>query len=252
MRIIPVIDLMHGQVVRGIAGRREHYRPIQSLLCDGSSPLTVGHAFRRIGFQDAYIADLDAIGGAEPDWASYRAILDSGLRLWVDAGVAGPPAAMKLAGYRHHGWRIDTLIVGLESLVDSRRLADIVNCVESNRLVFSLDLRGGRPIVACEQWRELPAEKVAEEVIGMGIRRMIVLDLARVGVDGGIGTLDLCRHLRTEFPALEIASGGGVRSLDDLRLLAAAGCHAALVASALHDGRITAEDAMKASTDGVV
>ena len=33
MRIIGVIDLMRGQVVGGVAGRRETYRPIQSQIC---------------------------------------------------------------------------------------------------------------------------------------------------------------------------------------------------------------------------
>ncbi|HVA49070.1 MAG TPA: HisA/HisF-related TIM barrel protein [Pirellulales bacterium] len=250
MRVIPVIDLMRGEVVRGVGGKRDQYRPIQSRLCEGSSPKAVGDAFRRLGFCEVYVADLDAIGGAEPDWTSYGALIGCGMKLWGDAGAAGPPALTKMMGYRHGGRCLDTLIVGLESLVDSGLLAESVALVGATRLVFSLDLRRGRPIVGCRQWRKLPAEKIAEEAVGMGIQRMIVLDLARVGVDGGVGTLDLCRRLRREFPALEITSGGGVRSLDDLRLLADAGCDAALVASALHDGRIAAEDAIKATTDG--
>jgi phosphoribosylformimino-5-aminoimidazole carboxamide ribotide isomerase len=41
-------------------------------------------------------------------------------------------------------------------------------------------------------------------------------------------------------PFLEIISGGGVRGPRDLQALAAAGADAALVASALHDGRLSA------------
>jgi phosphoribosylformimino-5-aminoimidazole carboxamide ribotide isomerase len=71
---------------------------------------------------------------------------------------------------------------------------------------------------------------------------MIVLDLAQVGMGQGVGTEPLCRALRSLAPELEIIAGGGVRSLADLRSLAAAGCNAALVASALHDGRLTPQD----------
>jgi phosphoribosylformimino-5-aminoimidazole carboxamide ribotide isomerase len=71
---------------------------------------------------------------------------------------------------------------------------------------------------------------------------MIVLDLAQVGVDAGISTLELCRHLHDTHPSVEIISGGGVRHVDDLTQLASAGCDAALVASALHDGRLTTDD----------
>jgi phosphoribosylformimino-5-aminoimidazole carboxamide ribotide isomerase len=67
---------------------------------------------------------------------------------------------------------------------------------------------------------------------------MIVLDLAQVGMGQGVGTLPLCRELRCLDADLQIIGGGGVRSLADLRSLSAAGASAALVASALHDGRL--------------
>jgi phosphoribosylformimino-5-aminoimidazole carboxamide ribotide isomerase len=75
----------------------------------------------------------------------------------------------------------------------------------------------------------------------LGVRRMIVLDLARVGVGEGVGTEDLCRQMRAADQNLEIIAGGGVRGRDDLKRLADAGCDAALVASALHDGRIATD-----------
>ncbi len=240
MRIIPVIDLMRGDVVRGVGGKRDQYQPIRSLLCEGSSPQAIGDAFRRLGFGEAYLADLDAIGGAEPDWSAYDVLLDCGLRLWVDAGAAAAEHVAALASYRHGGRALDSLIVGLESLADDRDLPPIINSVGPSRLVFSLDLRAGVPITRSPRWQSLRAEAIADGAVEAGIRRMIVLDLARVGVDEGVGTLPLCRHLRQKLPSLEITSGGGVRSFDDLRLLSDAGCDAALVASALHDGRIVA------------
>jgi phosphoribosylformimino-5-aminoimidazole carboxamide ribotide isomerase len=69
-----------------------------------------------------------------------------------------------------------------------------------------------------------------------------VLDLAGVGMDAGVAALALCRQLRQKHPQLELISGGGVRGREDLHALAEAGCNAALVASALHDGRLTAGD----------
>ncbi len=44
------------------------------------------------------------------------------------------------------------------------------------------------------------------------------------------------------MPGVTLLAGGGVRNADDLRRLKASGCDAALVATALHDGRITAAD----------
>jgi phosphoribosylformimino-5-aminoimidazole carboxamide ribotide isomerase len=47
---------------------------------------------------------------------------------------------------------------------------------------------------------------------------------------------------------MELTSGGGVRGRDDLAALADAGCDAALVASALHDGQLTVSDIQQIQT----
>ena len=78
-----------------------------------------------------------------------------------------------------------------------------------------------------------------------GIRTFIVLDLARVGARAGPET-EPARRLRARLPDAEIVLGGGVRDRDDLRALAAAGYHAALVGTALHTGVLGAADLVSA------
>src|SRR5712692_317964 len=97
MRVIPVMDIMNGVVVRGIGGRREEYRPIVSQLTSSVLPLEVAQAFReQLGFSEIYLADLDAIAGAEPAWKIYRDIQLLGCRLWVDAGIRDVARALDL------------------------------------------------------------------------------------------------------------------------------------------------------------
>jgi phosphoribosylformimino-5-aminoimidazole carboxamide ribotide isomerase len=242
MRIIPVIDLMGGVVVRGVAGKREDYRPMASKLCDEPTPAAVGAALVRFGFCEAYLADLDAIAGMEPDWTAYRRLMECGLKLFVDAGAGTRDRVAPLANFRHEGQPLESVIVGLETMASEADLAAAVAIVTPRRLIFSLDLRGGLPITRIPEWKNLSAEAIAEKAVGLGLRRIIVLDLAQVGVNAGVSTSELCQMLRECHPSLEIISGGGVRTVDDLTQLARAGCDAALVASALHDGRLTAAD----------
>src|SRR4051794_10759704 len=62
MRVIGVIDVMGGVVVRGVGGRRSEYRPVASSLCASAAPLDVAEAFRReCGIGELYLADLEAI-----------------------------------------------------------------------------------------------------------------------------------------------------------------------------------------------
>jgi phosphoribosylformimino-5-aminoimidazole carboxamide ribotide isomerase len=234
MRVIPVIDLMAGRVVRGIAGRRETYRPIESRLAESSDPLDVALAFReRLGLSTVYLADLDAISGAEPAWRTYAALAELGMHLWVDAGIRDMQRAdrLQVAG-------VDTVVAGLETVPGGHMLAGLVEILGAERLVFSLDLKAGEPLGDSAAWEKADARGIAARVLDVGVRRMIVLDLARVGMGDGLGTEILCGWLRRRDPALELVAGGGVRHFDDLTRLAEAGIDAVLVASALHDGRI--------------
>ncbi len=238
MELIPVIDLLRGEVVRGIAGQRETYRPIESLLAPDARPATVAKAFAAMGLKTCYVADLDAIAGASPDWQAYQAISQAGLEIWIDAGVRDERRARELATFSHHGEMLARIIVGLESLSRPDTLTRIIETHGTERVIFSLDLRHGQPIALAEQWRRFDALAIADTVIAAGVNQLLVLDLGAVGVYGGPATLSLCSALRSQYAQLTIISGGGVRCEEDLDAFANAGCDFTLVASALHDGRI--------------
>jgi phosphoribosylformimino-5-aminoimidazole carboxamide ribotide isomerase len=235
MRIVGVLDLMGGVVVRGVGGRRETYRPVVSALCPSSpEPLAVAGALRQaFGVDELYLADLDAIAGAAPAWAVYERLRRAGFRLWVDAGVREEQQGLALAEAG-----VETVVAGLETVAGPEMLAALAEKL-GRRLVFSLDLRGGMPL---RQWGSSDAWDVAGEAIRQGVCRLLVLDLARVGEGQGTGTEDLCARLVEAHPDVEVAAGGGVRGRADLRRLRDAGVAAVLVASALHDGKLTRAD----------
>jgi phosphoribosylformimino-5-aminoimidazole carboxamide ribotide isomerase len=231
MDVIPVIDLKCGVVVRGIAGRRSEYRPVVSRLTASASPRDVAAAFReKFGFTELYVADLDAIGGETPDYRTCNQLHELGFTLLVDAGVREIDRVRSLASAGIAG-----IVLGSETVPGLDPVRQACNLVGADRLVFSLDLRDGKPL-GC--WSDEP-ERLAGRVIDLGIPRLIVLDLARVGMSGGTGTEDLCRRLAKSHPQTKIIAGGGVRDADDLARLQEIGVRGVLVASALHDGRLT-------------
>lgn len=229
---------MHGVVVRGVAGRRESYRPVESRLCTTADPLDVAHAFRsQLGIGDLYVADLDAILAEAPNRTVWQALADAGFTLWIDAGIRSVEDAK---GVLESG--AGAVVVGLETLPGPSLLQRL--CVECTpeRVVFSLDLKAGRPMGELASWRSPDPFRIAEEAVETGVRRLIVLDLAGVGVSAGPTCLDLCRRLRTSFPELELITGGGVRGMADLEILRECRIDGALVATALHQGSLTREE----------
>jgi phosphoribosylformimino-5-aminoimidazole carboxamide ribotide isomerase len=238
MHIIPVLDLKAGHIVHARAGRRQDYQPIVSSLTRSSQPVEVAQAFReRFRFAELYLADLDAIAGAPPDLATYMALQSLGFRLWVDAGVRDTATATPLLKAR-----MDHIIAGLETVAGPQALSAIGLQIGTERVVFSLDLKDGQPLGDRSFWPQMDAWSIATEAVAIGIQQIIILDLARVGGQGGTGTEDLCKRLASQYPDVEIVAGGGVRNRTDLQRLQACGVRAALVASALHNGQLRPED----------
>lgn len=238
MRIIPVLDLMQGCVVRGVGGRREEYRPIRSRLTDSHDPLDVAAALHEhFGLREFYVADLDAIQGLSRQLQDVQKLRSTGYELLVDAGVRSTDHVDEL--FRSGASRV---IAAQETLAGAAALRRILQGAGVERVLFSLDLQSGRLLGPAAGWEsDTPLDR-ALEAIECGAASLIVLDLAGVGVKGGVPTLELCRRVRGEAPRVELITGGGVRHRDDLCRLRDAGVDGVLVASALHDGSLSRDD----------
>jgi phosphoribosylformimino-5-aminoimidazole carboxamide ribotide isomerase len=235
LHIIPVLDIQNGLVVRGIAGQRESYRPIVSKLTSSAQPMDVARAFRHhFDLSELYVADLDAIRGKPAALETYRALRTDHFRLWVDAGLRTCADAEPLAQAE-----VETIVAGLETLAGPEELRRLVDHHGAERVLFSLDLKGGEPLGSRTTWRGTDSWGIAVEAIACGVRWLLLLDMARVGVGQGTGTEELCARVAGECADVRLVAGGGVRDVEDLRRLRECGAWGALVASALHDGQLT-------------
>lgn len=241
MELIPVLDLQHGGAVHARRGAREQYQPVDSVLAPGApgNPLALGRAYRELSAAQCYLADLDAIQGRPTQYDLIRRLAHPvsgfGPELLVDAGLEDPAEVEPLvaAGAR-------TLVAGLESLPDFGALGEIVRAAGSTPVVFSLDLMLGKPVrrrTGRIATQEAVALELGARAADAGCRAVLVLDLATVGSEDGPRNLDLIDGLKRML-GLPVYTGGGVRSVNDLRALAEVGCDAVLVGTALHTGRL--------------
>jgi len=238
LRVIPVLDLRAGRAVLAHGGRRETYAPVHSLLVPGGAAgdsLALARAYRdTLDCDEWYVADLDALAGGAVQGALVRALADLGGRLLVDAAVATAERARQVVADG-----AARVVVGLETLPSFDVLAAIAWAIGPERVAFSLDLREGVPLVEA-RLSGTPRELVSAAVTA-GARVIVVLDLARVGSGRGVDSV-LVRGLRRAHPHVELLAGGGIGTARELERLAAAGLDGALVATALHDGRIKRDD----------
>lgn len=247
MQIIPVLDLAGGVAVHAQAGDRSRYAPLESGLAPGrvGDPVALLRAFHAsLGIHECYVADLDAIQGGAIQRTLLRELAEfhTGFAgaLLVDAGTYLPEGALELLSCG-----ASEVVVGLETLRAFADLTAIVKTVGQSHVVFSLDLRLGNPILhGAMQDAQGPgpdALHLAEQAISAGVSTLLLLDLGRVGTGCGVD-LGMLESLRRRLPNTRLLAGGGVLTRRDLERMRDAGCDGALVASAIHNGRLSAAD----------
>jgi HisA/HisF family protein len=237
MRVVGVIDLKGGTAVHAVRGERERYRPVSSVIGgDDGDALALARGFRdELGLAELYVADLDAIVGEGENNASIGALARD-VRVMVDAGVSNSARARALLRLGAH-----RVIVGTETLSGPDALDRLLAELPDGAVILSVDLRDGRALSPDPQLAGLPALDAMARLHRAGLREAIVLDLARVGSGAG-PDVALIAEIHAAFPDLELLAGGGVRDVEDLRALEAAGAAGALVATALHRGVIGARE----------
>src|SRR4029077_19990338 len=124
--------------------------------------------------------------------------------------------------------KLGHLVVGSESQQDTALMRQLW---QHDRVVLSLDFR--------DQAFQGPSALLRETASWP--RRLIVMTLGRVGSGAGPDVDRLCA-IRATAGGRDIYAAGGVRDGADLATLKREGISGALVATSLHDGRLTGGD----------
>jgi phosphoribosylformimino-5-aminoimidazole carboxamide ribotide isomerase len=227
MEIVPVIDLKGGAVVRAKHGDRPSYRPIETPLSATSDALDVVAGLLSLHlFRTLYVADLDAIEASGDGGPILDRVAEKfpELALWVDNGCSDRRMAERFLAKRPHA----SLVLGSESQRDT----GLVRALRRHpRTILSLDFRGNR---------FLGPERLLAEPDNWP-DRVILMTLARVGSGAG-PDLDRFDEIRRRAGSRSIYLAGGLRDGGDLAAVKACGAAGILVASALHDGRLSAAE----------
>ena len=212
---------MAGVAVHARRGERERYAPVDSVLCPSAAPVAMLDAMLNFfPFDTIYIADLDAIrrvGNHDAIIASMAKRFPS-VQFWIDAGISDM-AALREFSNRHNA----VAVIGSESL----RELDLLNSSPSN-IALSIDMKDG----------EFLGQREIFDRADWWPERILAMNLSRVG--SGVGPdLALIQALQQRRLDASIYAAGGVRNADDLQALSGINAAGALIATALHEGRLS-------------
>ncbi|NYT01014.1 MAG: hypothetical protein GKB99_04755 [Methanocellales archaeon] len=230
MIIIPVMDIKSGIVVHAKAGDRKKYGPINSVLTASTNPIEVANEFKKLGARELYIADLDAIEKRCSNLGLVSEIKKLGFDILLDSGISIARDAKDLSD-------VGDVVVGTETLKSLDELAKMTAMCE---IVLSIDFKGDNLLTRMDEFVGLGAKDIIKIFSSYDIKKIIYLDLKRVGTSCGMVEERIEKMVRsTSIPLLV---GGGINDISDIRRMEKIGVSGVLVATAIHNGKITKED----------
>jgi phosphoribosylformimino-5-aminoimidazole carboxamide ribonucleotide (ProFAR) isomerase len=198
----------------------------------------VAQQLARDGARWVHFVDVDrAYGQGENRALARRFLAEAGLRVQVGGALASAAAIAEMLA-----WGATRVVIGAAAAADPELVAELLGRHGPERLAVGIDAREGRvaPRGSGTLLALTPLE-LARRVGALGARTVIYADAAR---DGTLAGPDLDGARAIAALGLDVIASGGVRSLDDLQRVRAAGLAGAIVGRALHEGRFTLVEAL--------
>jgi len=232
--VIPAVDVSGGRIARITAGDPA------SLERVAGDPEEMVRAWIGAGARWVHVVDLDAALTGEPgNLGLVERIAAMGVRVEAGGGLSerGVAAALERGASR--------AVLGAAALLHPDEVERAVGA-HGDRVAVGLDVHGG---VVAPRGTRLAGPSAEEAIRRIAAARPAVVVYTEVAADGAMSGVDAGRigAVAGELGVPVIASGG-LRSIDELRALAAmyprvAG---AIIGRALHAGAFTLRDALSA------
>ncbi|MCO5316588.1 MAG: 1-(5-phosphoribosyl)-5-[(5-phosphoribosylamino)methylideneamino]imidazole-4-carboxamide isomerase [Solirubrobacterales bacterium] len=242
MILFPAIDILDGRAVRLLKGEYDRETRYFDDPADAAREWAAG------GAEFIHVVDLDGAKVGHPvNLAAIERIAEAvDCPIQVGGGVRGLTAAdSMLAGGAAR------VVVGTAALRDPDLLDALISNLGAERVVVSIDARGGE--VSLAGWTESSGVDVADAAAALSGRGVLRFLFTPIEVDGTLEGPNLPELLRVAdaTPAAVIASGG-VGTLADLQLLserAPANVEGVIVGRALYERRFTVTEGIAALGD---
>jgi len=229
--VVPAVDVKGGRVVQLVGGER-------GTGTEYGEPTAAARRWVKAGAETLHLIDLD--GAFEGERANADAIdvivdaVDAEVQVGGGIRTAADARSLLSAG-------VDRVILGTAAVENPDLVAEIAADFPDG-VVVSLDAKGGEVVV--EGWTEgtgLDPADAATRYEDLGAAAILFTDVDVEGRLNGVRT----EPVRALVEAVEIpvVASGGVATIDDVLALRKAGAAAAVVGSALYEGRFTLAEA---------
>ena len=223
-RIVFVTDLLGGRVVHAIKGEREKYQPVEkSKVSNSAEPIEM---ISEIKPKEVYIADLDRLQHTGNNFEVIKKI-SALTKTMVNIGVEKNDDIEKCLSIA------DTVILSSEA--SSFKIMRYASGNYPGKTSITIDIKNGSILTKDEDLKKEPKELV-KLLNELNIKDIVIIDLSKVGTGAGFDE-DFLHEIK-DLSKHNILFGGGIRDMNDIDMLKEIGISGALVATAVHNGKI--------------
>ncbi len=234
MIIFPAIDLRGGKCVRLIQGDFDK----ETVYSD--DPQATALKWQFLGAKFLHVVDLDgARAGSPQNLDAIKKIL-AAVKIPIEVG----------GGIRTLEDTEKLLSLGVRRVILGSVAVENISLVEAavkkfgDKIVVGIDARGG--FVAVHGWEKssaVKADELAKKIVAAGVKTIIYTDISKDGMLSGVNTKTFTELAK--YSGAEIIASGGVKSIEDIRALKAAGIAGVIVGKAIYTGALDLKSAIE-------
>ena len=229
MVILPAIDLKDGKVVRLTKGLMD------TAKIYSSEPWQVAKKFEELGSEWLHLVDLNGAFAGKPENLEQikKIIENTDLKVEIGGGIRDEET-IKI--YLELG--VSRVILGSVAVKNPTFVKEMA---KKYPVAVGIDAKDG--YVAVEGWAEvseMKATELAKEFANAGVEAIIATDIAKDGTLSGVN-IDFIKEIQEESGVPIIASGG-VRDINDIKLLINNKIYGTIIGKALYEGTINLKE----------
>jgi phosphoribosylformimino-5-aminoimidazole carboxamide ribotide isomerase len=225
MIVLPAIDLKDGKAVRLTKGL------MNSAKIYSDEPWQVAKKFEELGSKWLHVVDLNGAFAGEP--ANLEQIKkirkNTNLKMELGGGIRDEET---IKMYLDLG--VDRLILGSIALKNPEFVKEMAS---KYPIAVGIDAKDG--YVAVEGWAEvsqMKATDLAKEFANAGVKAIIATDISKDGTLSGVN-IDFIKEIK-KTSNLPVIASGGVRDINDIKLLIKNEIYGTIIGKAFYEGTI--------------
>jgi phosphoribosylformimino-5-aminoimidazole carboxamide ribotide isomerase len=236
MRVFPAVDILDGQCVQLVQGKRE-------TATRYGDPLAWARHWVERGAEHLHVINLNgAFGESQENAGIIRTMLEeTGADVQLGGGIRSVEDAVRWLNLGVH-----RVILGTLAITRPESIRELSDDFGSDAVMAGVDSRGGE--VVAFGWREPSGDYLlwARRFEELGAGSLLFTNVDVEGLCQGIRPEPVHRLLRET--SLPVVVAGGITSIDDVRILKSMGVDGIVLGSALYSGKIDFNEAREVAT----